>query len=113
MPSLSEIKRHSTTLACRGEPVCRPGGSKPALSLTSIRHGPDCLIALMVFVAFPRAAANVQIRVRGSRKHHPSTFVATVVGRPFAAASKGHVIIQCGPMGIAGLVLSAGSVLLL
>ena len=30
----------------------------------------------MVFVAFPRAAADVQIRVRGSRKHHPSTFVA-------------------------------------
>jgi hypothetical protein len=34
-------------------------------------------------------------------------------GRPFATASKGHVIIQCGAMGIAGLVLSAGFVLLL
>jgi hypothetical protein len=37
----------------------------------------------------------------------------TVVGRPFAAASQGHVIIQCVPMGIAGLALSEGFVLLL
>src|SRR5580704_12056359 len=37
----------------------------------------------------------------------------TVVGRPFAAALNGHVIIQCGPIGIAGLVRSAGLVLLL
>jgi hypothetical protein len=37
----------------------------------------------------------------------------TVVGRPFAAGSKGHVTIQCGSMGMAGLVLSEGSVLLL
>jgi hypothetical protein len=37
----------------------------------------------------------------------------TVVGRPFAAALNGHVIIQWGPIGIAGLVRSAGFVLLL
>ena len=45
-------------------------------SVTGVRHGPDRLIALVVFVAFPRGATNVQIRVRGSRKHHPSAFVA-------------------------------------
>jgi hypothetical protein len=44
---------------------------------------------------------------------HPGAFVANRGGRPFAAALKGHVIIQCDPMGIAGLVLSEGFVSLL
>src|SRR5229473_5679162 len=32
-----------------------------------------------------------------------------VVGNPLVFGSKGHRIIQCGPMGIGGLVLSNGS----
>ena len=51
-------------------------------SMTSVRHGPDRLIALVVFVAFPRGTTNVQILVRGSRKHHPSAFVANRGRKP-------------------------------
>jgi hypothetical protein len=50
-------------------------------SARSVRHCPDCLIAFVVFGAFPRGAANVQIRVRRSREHHPSPFVANRGGK--------------------------------
>src|SRR6476620_6768564 len=42
--------------------------------------------------------------------HAPAS--RTVFGRPSRAASYGQRIIQCGPIGMGGLVLSEGSVLL-
>src|ERR1700747_2471569 len=48
--------------------------------------------------------------VRSNIPHAPAS--RTVFGRPSRVASYGHMIIQCGPMGMAGLVLSNGSVLL-
>ncbi len=63
----------------------------------------NCLIAIVVFVvAFPtECRRRCKYGVRRSRKHHlaQAPLSRTVVGRPFAAASKGHVIIQCGPYG--------------
>src|SRR6202167_412492 len=43
--------------------------------MTSIRHGPDRLVSLVVLIAFPGVTADVQIFVRGPCKHHPSAFV--------------------------------------
>jgi hypothetical protein len=52
-------------------------------SVTSVRHGPDRLIALVVFVAFPRGATNVQIRVRVPANITQAPLSRTVVGSPF------------------------------
>jgi hypothetical protein len=45
--------------------------------------------------------------------HQPGSFVTNSSRNAICFSIKGHVIIQCGPIGMTGLVLSNGSVLLL
>jgi hypothetical protein len=63
-------------------------------------------IALMVFTAFPRVPQTCKYAHGVPANITQAPLSRTAVGRPSAAASKGHMIIQCGPVGIAGLVLS-------
>lgn len=41
----------------------------------SLRHGPDRLIALVIFIAFAQGATDVQIRIWGFRNITPSSAV--------------------------------------
>jgi hypothetical protein len=58
----------------------RDGGRASRGSARTVRHGPDGLIALVVFGAFPGAATNVQIRVRRSCDITQAPLSRTVVG---------------------------------
>jgi hypothetical protein len=55
----------------------------------------------VIFIAFAQGATDVQIQHMGSANITRAPLSRAVVGRPFATASKGNVIIQCGPVGMA------------
>src|SRR5262245_64903474 len=81
--------------------------------LRPVGHGPHRMDVRMIFIALPWIPADVQMcrcayGVPANMIMVPASRIT--VDRPVRSAVKGQMSIQCGPIGINGLVRSNGSV---